>query len=252
MTATDNDWQIELVKDSADISDIANLLSVGLFGDLAIVDGTEGRKYLTGKRFARFCDARDARADAKKALKSLNGLARIRYANHRTVTLDAGVHLVRPDGKRDVAVFLTGTEIRVRSGFVMTVAREDGSTETISSEDAEVARMRQIANDPKLLEIAEIFAEEPTWQKLRVAFEKIVRLITGSRDVHDLWNQGYVERAALDNFKANVEDPRHSGNDAVHGVPYGQLKGAKMSLSEGQTFVTALLNSFLDKKRSQT
>jgi hypothetical protein len=43
-------------------------------------------------------------------------------------------------------------------------------------------------------------------------------------------------------FKKNVEDPRHSGVDAVHGVP----TGTKMTEEEGFEFVVRLFNAYVD------
>jgi hypothetical protein len=62
---------------------------------------------------------------------------------------------------------------------------------------------------------------------------------------------GYATQDELDRFKANVEDPRLSGLDAVHGVATGPgPKGAKMSEQQGFEFVTRLLNTHLDRQLS--
>src|SRR5271166_1729472 len=59
---------------------------------------------------------------------------------------------------------------------------------------------------------------------------------------------GYASAPELTRFKANVEDPRHSGVEAVHGVPKGPLKGEKMTEMEGFNFVVRLLNTYLEKQ----
>lgn len=112
--------------------------------------------------------------------------------------------------------------------------------------DPAVSRRRaRIATDPKLAGILEAIAAEITWQRLRVAFEKISALV-GKGD-NDLVKYGYATQSELTQFKANVQDPRHSGVDAVHGVPQtGPLKGTKMTESEGFDFVVRLLKKYLD------
>ena len=109
-----------------------------------------------------------------------------------------------------------------------------------------VARRRaRIAADPKLAEILEALADEITWQRLRVAFEKI-RALVGQGD-NGLVQHGYATQPELTRFKANIEDPRHSGLDAVHGVPKGPFKGTKMTEREGFDFVVRLFNKYVDK-----
>ena len=55
-------------------------------------------------------------------------------------------------------------------------------------------------------------------------------------------------RIGITSFKANAQDPRHSGIEAVHGVPSGPLKGEKMTEEEGFGFVVRLLNTYLERK----
>ena len=104
-------------------------------------------------------------------------------------------------------------------------------------------------HDPKLAEIAEVFGEESTWQRLRVAYEKINALV-GKGD-NSLVKNGYATQEELTRFKANVQDPRHSGVNAVHGVPQGELKGTKMTEEEGRDFVVGLLHKYLEKHPSE-
>jgi hypothetical protein len=117
--------------------------------------------------------------------------------------------------------------------------------------DPTVARRRaRIANDPDFAEILNALTGEISWQRLRFAFEKIRSLAGGSDNA--LVKQGYATQEELKRFKANIEDPRHSGVDAVHGVPRGPLKGAKIGESDGFDFVVRLLNEYVDKNPSQT
>jgi hypothetical protein len=51
----------------------------------------------------------------------------------------------------------------------------------------------------------------------------------------------------LKRFKQNIEHPKRSGVDAVHGVPKSRLKHAKMTVEEGLAFIIRLLDSYVDK-----
>jgi hypothetical protein len=106
-------------------------------------------------------------------------------------------------------------------------------------------RLQRLVTDPKLADIVEVFSKEISWQRLRVAFERINALV-GKGD-NALVKHGYATQAELTRLKANIEDPRISGPDAVHGVPRGPLKGQKMTETEGFDFVVRLLNAYLDK-----
>ena len=100
--------------------------------------------------------------------------------------------------------------------------------------------------EPKVGVILEVLADVITWQRLRVAFEKNSALV-GKGD-NALVQHGYATQSELTQFKANVQDPRHSGVDAVHGVPQaGPLKGTKMTESDGFDFVVRLFNKYVDE-----
>jgi hypothetical protein len=83
---------------------------------------------------------------------------------------------------------------------------------------------------------------------MRVAFEKINTLV-GKGD-NALVKHGYATQEELTRFKANAQDPRHSGMEAVHGVPQGELKGTKMTRNEGFDFVVRLFNKYVDEQLS--
>ena len=59
----------------------------------------------------------------------------------------------------------------------------------------------------------------------------------------------YASQDELIKFKENEQDPRHSGIDAVHGVPdKSPLKHMRMTEKEGFVFVVPLLNTYVCKK----
>jgi hypothetical protein len=115
-------------------------------------------------------------------------------------------------------------------------------------ETDDTRRRVRIVADPKLVEIVRAFADEVSWQRLRVAFEKITALVGQSgKDTDALIKHGYATRSERVNFKANVEDHRHSGVKAVHGTHRGPLKGSKMTEKEGLAFIVRLFNHYLKK-----
>jgi hypothetical protein len=234
-------WQIDLVGDEFDIG---VLKEVSPLCECTIEMGLDGRQVLGGAKFDDFSDSEEVRAEAESVLMLLNGFARLRYGNHRPVQLGSAVSRLQTGGRRDVAVaIVVGVEARGRVGSL--VVRTDGTTEAVVSIDKDMERAKRIVADPKLIEIAEAVAGDISWQRLRVAFEK-VNVLVGKGD-NALVRHGYATQHELNQFKANVEDPRHSGLDAVHGVPQGRLKGVPMTAREGLEFVIRLFTTYLDR-----
>lgn len=244
------DWQIDLAGESMDIAAVADLTKAPSFNDITIGKTGEGKDYIGGLRFADCADAVAALARANEVLGLMNGLAAIEYANHKAVKVASTASLLHPDGRTDKTFVLASTQIRARAHCVAVGVgvRADGSHEPAPQIDCATARVERIAADPQLREIASIFSEPPTWQRLRVAYEKLTALIGNSgKHSQAVWQKGYATRGEVDNFEANVEDPRHSGIDAVHGVPDGELKGTKMTVAEGSSFIVRLFNTFIDR-----
>ena len=123
-----------------------------------------------------------------------------------------------------------------------------GGVVALPVDPAVECRRKRLVADPKLVSIVEAFDKEISWQRLRVAFERVCDLVGGNDNV--LVRQGYASARERASFKANVQDPRHSGVEAVHGVlkKKGPLKGEKMTKMEGYNFVVRLLNTYLEKQ----
>lgn len=85
-------------------------------------------------------------------------------------------------------------------------------------ETDDLQRRARIIAEPKLVAIVHAFADDVTWQRLRVAFEKITELV--GRGDNSLLKQWY----------------------ATH-----PLKGTKMTLEQGFDFVVQLFNEYLKK-----
>jgi hypothetical protein len=133
---------------------------------------------------------------------------------------------------------------------VATLTGTNGTVGNAVSSETPSDQLKKVIGDPKLEEIAQCFGSELSWQRLRVVFEKIGALI-GKRvkgNENALVKARYASKDEIDRFKANVEDPRHSGIDAVHGIPQaGPLKGSKMTLTEGHEFVVRLFTDYLGR-----
>jgi hypothetical protein len=242
-------WLIDVIGESTDIADISALTQAPTLSAVEVVDGPDGRKCLGGQSFAECRNAEEVRPRAEKALAQLNGLARLRHANHRPVRLGQSISSLHSDGRRDTTIMLMPAEVRVRvAPLKMTILRADGSTATRSSGDGEMERVQKMASNPRILEIAETLAGDITWQRLRVAFEKITALIDNRGCNHQaIWSKGYAEKEEVLKFKENVEHPGHGGFNAVHGYARGEPKRDQMTELEGLAFITRLLNTYLDR-----
>jgi hypothetical protein len=76
--------------------------------------------------------------------------------------------------------------------------------------DSRYERRRRIVSDPALAEILAAIAGEITWQRLRVAFEKICAVVSQSTTTGK-WDNAMVKHAyasqdELIKFKENVQD----------------------------------------------
>jgi hypothetical protein len=231
------DWLFELDGEGLDKLALRPLASAC---NCTIRPGPDATPWLGGTKFDSMTTPEQALEDVKKTLVRLNGLARLENPEHRTVSLgnaycqDQRLHYIASSGRRipksevyEYTSPLTGGD------FVPPV------------DPAADRRRKRIMADPKLAEIPEVFANEITWQRQRVAFEKINALV-GKGD-NALVENGYATQSELTRFKANAQDPRHSGHEAVHGVPRGPLKGTKMTEREGFDFIVRLFNTYMDR-----
>jgi hypothetical protein len=231
-------WEFELDGKG---NDLRALMSLAPACNCTVQPGPDGYLWLGGAKFDDVDTSEKALEEAQKALDLLNGLARLENPKHSTVGL---FKTLLRDGR--IEYFKPYDTLR-RSGSTIQIWQPPalGAPLVIGAPvDPVVARRRErIVSDPELTEIVEVFADEITWQRLRVAFEKFNALV-GKGD-NALVQHGYATQEELTRFKANIEDPRHSGVEAVHGVHKGPLKGSKMTESEGFEFIVRLFNKYL-------
>jgi hypothetical protein len=244
-------WKIELNGDANDILDLKQLAPCC---DCALVAAPDAQYSLGGPAFDQVTTAEEMESKSAGILILLNGLARLERFEHRPVIIGERIYGPHSPG----APLFYGThapkDTRQPRSWVWEFAPPGfHSSDTPIVKDSEYARRKRIVSDPALAEILEAIAGEITWQRLRVAFEKICALVNGSTSKGSWDNSmvklGYATQAELSRFKENVQDPRQSGIDAVHGVPEkSPLRKAKMTEKEGFAFVARLLNTYIQKK----
>jgi hypothetical protein len=242
MAAFKTSWLFEL---DGEASDLMALMPLASACNCTVRPGPDAQLWLGGTRFDGISTTEKALEEAQKTLGLLNGLARLESQKHGTVGLgntlfrDRRIEYVKPSPNWSRPA---RSRVEIYQPPVLGAELVTGPPV-----DASVARRRaRIVAEPKVAEILEVLADEVTWQRLRVAFEKISALV-GKGD-NALVQHGYATQSELTQFKANVQDPRHSGVNAVHGVPQaGPLKGTKMTESDGFDFVVRLFNKYVDE-----
>jgi hypothetical protein len=244
-----------LIELSGDAQDIERLESIAPAYDCSIEPGPDAKiGWLGSAKFDGATTPEEAEEEAAKKLVLLNGLARLEKPEHRNVGVGDAffqggrIHYYQTesDGTTPRKRKETGSTAYYYQSPLLT----GGGARPIPPVDPTVEHRRaRIVADPKLAEIAEVFGEEITWPRLRVAYEKINALV-GKGD-NALVKNGYATQEELACFKANVEDPRHSGANAEHGVHKGPLKGRKMTEGEGRDFVVGLLHKYMAKHRTE-
>lgn len=236
-----------LIELNGEALDIQRLESIAQACDCTIEPGPDAKLgWLGSAKFDDTTTPEKAEEEATRKLVLLNGLARIENPKHRNVGVgDAFFQGGRIHYYQTESDGTTPRKRKESAGSVIHVYQSPLLGERVIPpvDPADARRRARIATDPKLAEIAEVFGEEITWPRLRVVFEKINALV-GKGD-NALVKNGYATQEELTRFKANVEDPRHSGAKAVHGVAKGPLKGTKMTEEEGHDFVVGLLHEYL-------
>ena len=236
-------YKYALIELDGEASELDALRKLAPACDCELRPGPGGELWLGSDKFDD-AQPEQAREHASEILNTLNGLARLENYGHRPVTVGNEFfkknrqihHFGEPRGQRQRG--------SIGQYFGPPWVDPFGP---IPETDA-TRRATRIASDRRLVEVVRALADEVSWQKLRVAFERITALVgRGGRDDNALVSQGYAARSELEQFKANVQDTRHSGDEAVHGVPSGPLKGTKITEKEGLDFVVRLLDEFLKK-----
>jgi hypothetical protein len=181
-------WVVELSGDQADIDELRKLTP---HCECEVSPGHDGRQYLSGQKFEGLSSADEVCATAIKVLRLLNGIARINWNQFQPVQF-VGVSQMQPDGTKAVFVYVHD-EMRARDTVDAAFVRADGTVEEgIAPETGVQQRAQRIITDPKLYDIVETIAGEITWQRLRVAFEKICAVISG-RAAKAAWDNALVK-----------------------------------------------------------
>lgn len=221
-----SEWSFNLVGEETDINALKR------WAPLAGCEIVEemGQSVLKWKPLYELDNGIEARATASDIVAVLNGLLRTETRISRPVRLPGSGYRVRPDGSRDVHIAATVGRLIALGALPDWAAKHYAAAEQDSNvRDALIA-----------------YGDEPSWQKLRHAFQIACQDVGGETEIIKL---GWATRAEIDQFKANVTDKRLSGRDAVHGELFGHdPKGAKMTLDEGMLFVGRLLNRWVESK----
>jgi hypothetical protein len=176
-----------LVELDGEVTDLQAVESVAPACDCTIEPGPDQRfGWLAGAIVDSAATPQGARDAAAAILSCLNGPARLRNPQHRNVDLANAVfqngqlHHLRPYW-------------RSRAGSRLDIF---ASPLTGSLIKAPVdPRCKRLVTDPKLTDIVEVFSKEISWQRLRVAFEKINALV--GRGDNALVKVGYATQAEL-------------------------------------------------------
>jgi hypothetical protein len=185
-----------LIELSGEAQELITLQSFAPAYQCEVRPGPDGNLWLGGAKFDSMSPD-EARAEARKILILLNGLARLENQKHRNVEVgDAFVqngrmhHYPSEPGRVRPS---PGTSIRYSNSPM------GGGHVAPPVEQTDAQRRARIAADPKLAEIANVFTEEMTWQRQRVAFERITALV-GKGD-NDLVKYGYATQPELTRLK---------------------------------------------------
>lgn len=242
-------WKIDL---NGEAKEILHLKSLAPCCDCALVAAPDAQYCLGGAAFDQVTTGDEMREKAEHVLTLLNGLARLERLEHNPVSI--GEQIYGPEGNGASWRYPTHATKSARPGSMVYEFTPPGShsSDFPITKDSLYERRKRIVSDPALAEILAAIAGEITWQRLRVAYEKIGAVV-GKSTKKGRWDNalvkfGYATQDQLKRFKENVEDPRHTGINAVHGVSdKSPLRNMKMTEKEGFEFVVGLLNTYVVK-----
>jgi hypothetical protein len=240
-------WKVDLRAGS---QEIFHLQQLARCCDCALVAAPDDQYCLGGAAFDEVTSAEEMLSKAEHTLALLNGLARLERAEHHPAWL--GRYIYRWQSGSYWERFPTGKpEVKPPSLSFETAPPGYHSSDAPTVKDSRYERRKRILSDPSLADILPAIAGEITWQRLRVAFEKIGTLVSGSTSKgkwdNSMVKLGYASQDELSTFKANVQDPQYSGIDAVHGVNRSSPKYVKMTERQGLEFVVHLLNTYFEQ-----
>jgi hypothetical protein len=237
-------WKIDLFGEQLDITELKR--DAEAF-DCTIDEDVDGKSRLGGTPFSTLSNQAEVRQLAEKLLRQLNGSARLTHPNHIPVQLGSAVTRIDENGARHICVLIPSLEIRGRVGtLAATITRADGTVKLDAETTTRARRLAVIAKDEQLAGVLEAISEDLSFQRLRVAFERLAAIVGGGGNA--FVKQKYATREEVERLKSNIEHPGHSGMNAVHGVPDGPTKGEKMTEQDALIFITRLLHSHIDSK----
>jgi hypothetical protein len=239
-------WQVGLVGEAMDVGELERLAaSCGC----AIITDADGRPCLIGPQFDALASYDEVRKLACNMLVVLNALAMQHHSDHRPIQVGYGITQVHSDGKRDIAVSIHET-VRVRDWIDANVIRADGSTEGVTTRaDQNAEHYQRVLDDPKLFGVTEVLAGDLTWQRMRVALERVTALIGKSgKDYDAIAASNYATRDEIRRLKANIEDPRLAGINALHAFPSGPER-AKLCLEDARALILRIFWAYVGQTR---
>ena len=171
-------WKIEL---SGEANDILGLKQLAPCCDGALVAAPDAQYCLGGPAFDQVTTAEEMEAEVERVLTLLNGLARLERFEHRPVGI--GERIYGPQRPGVPLFYRTRAPKSARQPHSMVwefAPPGHHSSDWPIEKGTDYDRRKRIVSDPDLVGILPAFADEITWQRLRVAFEKICALVSRS------------------------------------------------------------------------
>ena len=239
-------WWVKLEGEKADLHALDAEARVA---GCELVADEDGVVHLTSAEVDQIDDYKSVLPAAREKLEILNGLARIRYPDHKTVSVAGTYNRVEPSGLRHHYISVPPTHLRLRAVMDAVLIREgDDRRIPIPPKELRETRISSLEAIPQIKEAVCVFGGEVSWQKLRYVYE-IIRQENGGRG--GLVTKGWATNEELAQLEANITDKRLSGRDAVHGKSFPHPPAAApMSLDRGCQLVSRLLRQWIDDVES--
>jgi len=227
---------VELIGHRFDLEELKGFLDGGPYA----ITEEEGQFFLSSDRFNEIESAGAVRSAAQNLIGTLNGLARIRSAEFRNVSV-GDVKSEDSTGRRTFHAFVSDA-ITVRGRATARVVFRNGHS-AAPQEGGELNLWLGVADaDPRVRQALDYLnGPETTWNDLYRAVEVVESDVGGI-----ITEAGWASRTALSRFKRTANSHAALGPDARHGTDDTEPPPKPMTFTEAFELVRNIHRQWLD------
>ena len=233
-------WEVHLLGPQHVLDQLARALA----GEDPTVVKVQDRFVLRASAFDSAGTADGVRAEGKRVVESLSGIARLLLDSDEPVSLGS-VAEVRSDGSRSIYVQLEGASLRLKGGFAsVVVTHADGTVEEHRHSDPASSWLRASLADPSLAKAIRLRDRgDLSWSALYRIFE-VIEASVGEKAIVA---KGWASKSDIRRFSHSANSVAVGGDASRHGTENTQPPQHTITLREAKTLVDSLLRKWIEE-----